>query len=88
MGSSVHLAQVHFFPAAFLEPTVHTLRNLRSHHPLDRRRDIVARGLQDPGNTVGVKDIAASLVSDNVELQIVGANGELWIQYENCAVSH
>ncbi|MFD9355787.1 trypsin-like serine protease [Streptomyces sp. NPDC060031] len=36
-----------------------------------------------PGGAVGVKDIAASLVGNNVELQIVGANSGLWIQYGN-----
>ncbi|MEU9031624.1 hypothetical protein AB0D46_29710 [Streptomyces sp. NPDC048383] len=33
-----------------------------------------------PGGAVGVKDIAAGLVGNNVELQIVGVNGGLWLQ--------
>ncbi|MEU4352033.1 trypsin-like serine protease [Streptomyces sp. NPDC023838] len=41
-----------------------------------------------PGGAVGVKDIAASLVGNNVELQIVGVNGGLWLQYGNYDAGH
>ncbi|MFD9334449.1 trypsin-like serine protease [Streptomyces sp. NPDC060028] len=36
-----------------------------------------------PGGAVGVKDIAASLVGNNVELQIIGVDGAVWMQYGN-----
>ncbi|MEV6950328.1 trypsin-like serine protease [Streptomyces sp. NPDC051183] len=36
-----------------------------------------------PGGAAGVKDIAASLVGNNVELQIIGADGAVWMQYGN-----
>ncbi|MEU3315740.1 hypothetical protein ABZ743_24110 [Streptomyces sp. NPDC006662] len=41
-----------------------------------------------PGGATGVKDVAASLVGDNVELQIVGANGALRLQYGNYDAGH
>ncbi|MFF4583632.1 trypsin-like serine protease [Streptomyces sp. NPDC001373] len=41
-----------------------------------------------PGGATGAKDIAAGLVGNNVELQIVGANGGLWLQYGNYDAGH
>ncbi|MEW2373729.1 hypothetical protein AB0940_30830 [Streptomyces sp. NPDC006656] len=41
-----------------------------------------------PGGATGVKDVVASLVGDNVELQIVGANGALRLQYGNYDAGH
>ncbi|MFE0336420.1 trypsin-like serine protease [Streptomyces sp. NPDC058955] len=55
---------------------------------LDSRAGTWSYGGEVPGNASGVKDIAASLVGDNVELQIVGANSGLWIQYGNYAAGH
>ncbi|MFJ7158844.1 trypsin-like serine protease [Streptomyces sp. NPDC101118] len=41
-----------------------------------------------PGGAAGVKDIGASLVGNNVELQIVGADGAVWMQYGNYDAGH
>ncbi|MFD4790327.1 trypsin-like serine protease [Streptomyces sp. NPDC058459] len=41
-----------------------------------------------PGGASSVKDIAASLVGNNTELQIVGGNGGLWTQYGNYNAGH
>ncbi|MFI8103989.1 trypsin-like serine protease [Streptomyces sp. NPDC086023] len=41
-----------------------------------------------PGGAAGVKDIAASLVGNNVELQIIGADGAVWMQYGNYDAGH
>ncbi|MEU8777155.1 trypsin-like serine protease [Streptomyces sp. NPDC048606] len=38
---------------------------------------------QLPGGAADVKDIAASLVGNNVELQIIGGDGAVWMQYGN-----
>ncbi|MFI1645702.1 trypsin-like serine protease [Streptomyces avidinii] len=36
-----------------------------------------------PGGAAGVKDIASSMIGNNVQVQIVGADGALWTQFGN-----
>ncbi|MEU5152378.1 trypsin-like serine protease [Streptomyces yangpuensis] len=41
-----------------------------------------------PGSAAGVKDIASSVIGNNVQVQIVGGDGALWTQYGNYDAGH